>query len=148
VDAALADMVVYIKSTSDWERAMQDKNPTMVMFTSKFCGACQHIKAKLPMVKKELPAEVTFALVDLDEADKAIITSALGQIAFVPAFQVYCGGSRLHYFIASDEDTLRGKLSEVHLDKRRCVRVGYSCFRGLYSAWCRLFASPFPQKAT
>uniref|UniRef100_A0A7S0B247 Uncharacterized protein n=1 Tax=Pyrodinium bahamense TaxID=73915 RepID=A0A7S0B247_9DINO len=78
------------------------------------------------------------AVVDLEQSDKAVCTSALGEIAFVPAFQIYVGGERADYFIANHENTLKEKVNKVkeRIERRElCTRRHLGCFSALQWPW-------------
>eukprot|EP00413_Alexandrium_margalefii_P006387 CAMPEP_0204513994 /NCGR_PEP_ID=MMETSP0661-20131031/1811_1 /ASSEMBLY_ACC=CAM_ASM_000606 /TAXON_ID=109239 /ORGANISM="Alexandrium margalefi, Strain AMGDE01CS-322" /LENGTH=164 /DNA_ID=CAMNT_0051519205 /DNA_START=49 /DNA_END=539 /DNA_ORIENTATION=+ len=109
--------IVFVQTQVEWQRLLSEKRPAVVMFTSRICGACMAMKGDFLAMASYFPKEdFTLAMVDLDKSDRAITTSALGQVAFVPAFQIYCGGDRLDYFIANDKDTLKEKMDKAKHD--------------------------------
>uniref|UniRef100_A0A7S0FUC8 Thioredoxin domain-containing protein n=1 Tax=Pyrodinium bahamense TaxID=73915 RepID=A0A7S0FUC8_9DINO len=123
--------VMLIKSQEAWERLLSEKRPMLVMFTSKWCGVCHMMKGLYYNMRSYAPKNFILAVVDLEETDKAVCTSTLGQIAFVPAFQVYVDGDRADYFIANTETTLREKIDKVRLrveQRERSAQRWHGCF--------------------
>mmetsp|Transcript_23165 Transcript_23165/g.72898 ORF Transcript_23165/g.72898 Transcript_23165/m.72898 type:complete len:164 (-) Transcript_23165:55-546(-) len=137
----------FIQTHEAWQRMLAEKRPMIVMFTSKLCGACKLMKGPYSTMKSYLPKDFMLAVVDLDQSDRAITLSALGQVAFVPAFQIYCDGNRVDYFIANHEDMLREKIDKVKNDLKqkeheRTVQKPntsghHNCFGGLMCLWHR-----------
>mmetsp|Transcript_46482 Transcript_46482/g.129297 ORF Transcript_46482/g.129297 Transcript_46482/m.129297 type:complete len:116 (-) Transcript_46482:215-562(-) len=108
------------------------------MFTSKWCGVCQMMKGPFCSMKDYAPKNCILAVVDLERSEKAICTSALGQVAFVPAFQIYVDGDRADYFIASHEATLREKIEKVKwpAEQRKVpAQLQLGCFSALRRPW-------------
>eukprot|EP00421_Protoceratium_reticulatum_P017696 CAMPEP_0168391574 /NCGR_PEP_ID=MMETSP0228-20121227/18054_1 /TAXON_ID=133427 /ORGANISM="Protoceratium reticulatum, Strain CCCM 535 (=CCMP 1889)" /LENGTH=158 /DNA_ID=CAMNT_0008404891 /DNA_START=66 /DNA_END=542 /DNA_ORIENTATION=+ len=120
----------FVRSHTCWEQLLKEKQSVVVMFTSKYCGSCQHMSAVYPILGGVLGKEATLAFVDLDESEQQISEGALGPVAFVPAFQVYKRGVQAGYFMASDEESLHKKLAEAQLTRRH----GWGCLTGLVKA--------------
>lgn len=135
--------IVLIKTHEAWQQLLSGEQPMLVMFTSKWCGICQMMKGPFSNMKDYAPKSCLLAVVDLEQSDKAICSSALGQIAFVPAFQIYIDGDRADYFIANHEDTLKEKIDKVKADveqRERAAKRRLGCFSAF--RWpCRVCSS-------
>mmetsp|Transcript_12480 Transcript_12480/g.35538 ORF Transcript_12480/g.35538 Transcript_12480/m.35538 type:complete len:154 (-) Transcript_12480:261-722(-) len=128
---------VLIKTTEVWERLVASKRPMVVMFTSRMCGACKMMKGPFSAMHSIFGKDFLLAVVDLDLSEQAISKNALGAIAFVPVFQIYCQGDRIEYFMANDEDKLKEKIEKVKLDLKRTSAWRLGCLSGFRRLWTR-----------
>eukprot|EP00413_Alexandrium_margalefii_P015585 CAMPEP_0204539850 /NCGR_PEP_ID=MMETSP0661-20131031/17045_1 /ASSEMBLY_ACC=CAM_ASM_000606 /TAXON_ID=109239 /ORGANISM="Alexandrium margalefi, Strain AMGDE01CS-322" /LENGTH=158 /DNA_ID=CAMNT_0051546477 /DNA_START=35 /DNA_END=508 /DNA_ORIENTATION=+ len=133
-----------IRTHKEWQHILATKQPTVVMFSSKMCGMCKVMKTVFQAMPAHAPKDFAFMVVDLDVSDRAVSMSALGEIAFVPAFQIFCDGDRVDYFIANDHDTLKEKIDKADRDlvqkRGRRGRPGPDmgcggCLSGMWASW-------------
>jgi len=112
------DQALVIESMEDWERLLAKRQHVVVMFTSRFCGSCSRMKQSYLTLRRRVRRDTPLVIIDIDTSDKQLCVNALGEIAFVPAFQIYKKGERVAYFMANNDDDLCNKVLDFQLGQR------------------------------
>ncbi|WP_273477284.1 thioredoxin family protein [Faecalicoccus acidiformans] len=89
--------MITIHTREEFDRAIQDSNISVMLFTTKWCGDCMFIKPFMPEVEKEFE-NFTFYEIDRDEMmDLAQELEIMG----IPSFVSFRNGKEISRFVSS-----------------------------------------------
>jgi len=124
------DGVLSVETMEDWEQLLSRQNNILVMFTSKYCGVCSRMKRSYISLRERVRRDTPLIIIDIDKSDRQLCIQALGEVAFVPTFQIYTKGERVAYFMANGDEDLRTQVFDAGLE-RRFNPPKLSCWDGL-----------------
>jgi len=119
-----------ITSKDDWDNLLANKQYVLVMFTSRFCASCKTMKPSYLGLRKQVRRDTPMVIIDIDKSDRQMCVQALGEVAFVPTFQIYKKGERVAYFMANGKEDLQNQVLQAGLG-RRFNLLENSCWSGI-----------------